>query len=719
MVQTYPVAAGIQLLTAIGAAGLWIALLLSEKQNAGSGFGLLVTGVIGWSLASGLSALLSDPVLTYAFGVSIYPFMLIGAIGWVYLTDNFTGKKITASRGVTASFGVVLLAEILVIASNQSHNLFYSGPAAAPASGVVEPVFGPLYWVHVAVTVGLFCWGFAYLGAEFQTAKGIYGEQMKAIAAGGLFPLTFSLAEMIGLIRITGIDLGVIGLSIAIIVLFYGMFYTDLLDLVPFQRDTLIENMDHAVIALDADGRILDLNAETTATFGVPTSAVGTLFAEAFESLPKLVDEVSTVTDGTKEISIESDDGQRDYSITVSSMARDDGPTGVFGVAEQRSTGRVVVIRDITAQRKRERRLKQYRSVVETAGDPIFVLDEHGTIELVNEAMVDFLGRDHGDLIGTHVGEFLQPENLSKMTETITHMALTGDKQEFMMERTESDGTTRTYEVHTQLIGNETPDDDAAGSVGVIRDVTEHESRKQELDLLGQVLTRVLRHNIRNDVIVIRGHAEVIAEKLEGQVASNAEVIISKSDDLTALAENAREAKEVLKQRNQREVLELTTAVDEALDESLYKYPHATLKRDLKQGWIRSHPSIWRGFRNLIENAILHNESDEPVVELASNVSNDWVELTIKDNGPGIHEDELEVFERDSETALSHGSGLGLWVVTWLVDRSGAEITFDSSDRGTEVTIRFERAPHPQSQPDQPEEVSGRPQGRTQTVEDR
>jgi signal transduction histidine kinase len=62
------------------------------------------------------------------------------------------------------------------------------------------------------------------------------------------------------------------------------------------------------------------------------------------------------------------------------------------------------------------------------------------------------------------------------------------------------------------------------------------------------------------------------------------------------------------------------------------------------------------------------------------------VTVTVEDDGPGIPAEEVEVLDREVETALQHGSGLGLWIVKWVIERSDASIAFDATD-GTRVDI--------------------------------
>lgn len=71
--------------------------------------------------------------------------------------------------------------------------------------------------------------------------------------------------------------------------------------------------------------------------------------------------------------------------------------------------------------------------------------------------------------------------------------------------------------------------------------------------------------------------------------------------------------------------------------------------------------------------------------------------ITVLDNGPGIPEREQALIMGEREiTQLNHATGIGLWVVKWVVESYGGELTFDESeDGGSAVTLRLDRADAP------------------------
>ena len=65
------------------------------------------------------------------------------------------------------------------------------------------------------------------------------------------------------------------------------------------------------------------------------------------------------------------------------------------------------------------------------------------------------------------------------------------------------------------------------------------------------------------------------------------------------------------------------------------------------------------------------------------------VRIAVTDDGPGIPDEEWAVVAGDSEiTQLQHASGLGLWLVKWVADRHGGDLTrLDVGSDGATVAV--------------------------------
>jgi signal transduction histidine kinase len=86
----------------------------------------------------------------------------------------------------------------------------------------------------------------------------------------------------------------------------------------------------------------------------------------------------------------------------------------------------------------------------------------------------------------------------------------------------------------------------------------------------------------------------------------------------------------------------------------------------------------------LIRNAIEHTDADDPKIHVSidSPKEAEGILVTVEDDGPGIPDKEIAVLSADEETPLEHSEGIGLWMVTWIVDAADGEITFEDSFLG-------------------------------------
>lgn len=105
--------------------------------------------------------------------------------------------------------------------------------------------------------------------------------------------------------------------------------------------------------------------------------------------------------------------------------------------------------------------------------------------------------------------------------------------------------------------------------------------------------------------------------------------------------------------------------------------------------------SIERIILNLLSNSIKHIHGEGNIV-VNINAYEDYVDITVKDDGEGIPKEYIEnVFNKfgqaDKSLSRKHeGSGLGLFIVKSLVEMHGGLINIESEvGVGTEVTIRL------------------------------
>jgi len=259
------------------------------------------------------------------------------------------------------------------------------------------------------------------------------------------------------------------------------------------------------------------------------------------------------------------------------------------------------------------------------------------------------------------------------------------------------DGTTRIV----RTTGHPIPGDDTPVLRGAIQDITEREGRRQQL----MVFNRVLRHNLRNGLNVVIGHAEGIEQALESvsfddvadaaaldQATENARRIISAAEDLLDTSERARTFDRVYEQIRDVKPVEIRPLLESIAEQYRDAHPGATVRVEGPAPAILANRHALRfAVDELVDNAFEHSTDAHPTVTLrVTERADDTIQLSVADRGEGIPEMEREVIADGEERPLKHGSGLGLWLVKWLVTPIGGSLEIeDNEPSGAVVSIVF------------------------------
>ncbi len=206
---------------------------------------------------------------------------------------------------------------------------------------------------------------------------------------------------------------------------------------------------------------------------------------------------------------------------------------------------------------------------------------------------------------------------------------------------------------------------------------------------LATVLNRVLRHNFRNSLTVIRGRAERIAEQFPASPETQS--LIDQTDRLLNLSEKARVLESVIVEEFDREETSLRSLLDRVIHDVSPEFPDASITlKEADDVTLAVRPDLERALYELIENAAKHTGA-APTVTVSVEAVPNAVRIRIDDNGAGLAEIEQQVLTEGTETPLEHGSGLGLWLAYWIVTSHDGTIEATVTDDGTCMSIELPR----------------------------
>jgi PAS domain S-box-containing protein len=350
--------------------------------------------------------------------------------------------------------------------------------------------------------------------------------------------------------------------------------------------------------------------------------------------------------------------------------------------------GFVAIQTDITEQKEREERLREYERAIEGANDFIAAIDADYRFLFANRQYRDYHGIDRDGLAGTRLDRALDTETWREV-EAHVQRALQGDRVRYQMTRPRPGRPDRTFDIRYYPLADEETGE-VRGVVGTMRDVTARRERERQLD----VLSRVLRHNLQNDMNIIMGNAETIADEATDEVKERAERIASTGGDLLEVTEKQKQITELLSEPRVVRPYEITGSIRRSVDRLRERHPEANISLSLPESIeVDTIPEITRAIRELIENAIEHSDRPAPTVTVSADVRDETVAIEIRDDGPGIPEQERTILtDNDEIEPLYHGSGMGLWLVDWIVTHSAGELSFEENDpRGSVVRLSLPR----------------------------
>lgn len=195
------------------------------------------------------------------------------------------------------------------------------------------------------------------------------------------------------------------------------------------------------------------------------------------------------------------------------------------------------------------------------------------------------------------------------------------------------------------------------------------------------MLDRVLRHNLRNDLTVVLGRAELLEDRLaDPENREMLSTIQRRCNRLMEFAEKARRAQHVLEHAftTNPSSVAVSAVVDRVAQRIQDSHPDASISTTVGADVTATVPRTMNiALSDLVKNAVEHNDRENPLVEVQVSQTNEAVEITVADDGPGIPGNELDVLTNGTETPLKHGSDIGFWLVHWIVTQAGGSLSVE------------------------------------------
>lgn len=237
--------------------------------------------------------------------------------------------------------------------TNEQSHLIWATLELSPRGELLllKTSYGPWFWAHAAYSYSLIMAGMVFVFQTYLRYSRPYRWQNASLIIGAVLPLLANFIFLSGLIRDPGLDYTAFAFALSILLMANAVFRHRLFDIVPIARHTAVSNMRDAMIVLDLQYRVVDVNhAATVLMEQAANDIVGRPLADLlYGSDKELLMSLWGIDDLHTEISTLVYGQNHYFDLQIAPLCDQ----------QQRLYGRLVVLHDITIHKIAEQSLSQ------------------------------------------------------------------------------------------------------------------------------------------------------------------------------------------------------------------------------------------------------------------------------------------------------------------------------------------------------------------------
>ncbi len=335
---------------------------------------------------------------------------------------------------------------------------------------------------------------------------------------------------------------------------------------------------------------------------------------------------------------------------------------------------------------------EKYRVLAETSADGVITIDPLGRLTYINPSFEKMLNRRKSQILATLLRDYLSEDSVYFFQQIFIDARKKDEKIENVeLELLHPSGEIVPIEVNIAPFKR---DDDFAGMVLTIRDITERRKVEDELKKSERLKTEFMNiaaHELKSPVTPIKGYLDlIISDKDSNDKIKNwAKISLRNSERLLRLVNDILDVSrlDTDTMRFDMEKLPIVAILDEiaedmkpAVEGKGLKF-NVDIQRDLPN-IMGDKYRLSQVLKNLLVNALKF--TDNGSISIVAKQKKDYILISIEDSGIGVSKDDLKkIFNKfyqayTGDDRKNEGTGLGLFICREILQKHKGKIWAES-----------------------------------------
>ena len=303
---------------------------------------------------------------------------------WFLFASEYTRKGRWATGRSLFILWIIPLITLILVFTNEIHHLIWAR-VYIPDDGLNVAVYerGPWFWINIFYSYWLMLVGSFMMADTYMRVTGIHKRQGVVFIGGLMFPWVMNVLYVLRAFPIPGFDPTPLGFIGTCLVVAWAFFSDRIFRIIPIARDMLLEAMPEAMLVIDNETRVVDLNAAARRRLTQHiTNPIGMTIRDAFPDFVSIIEKFHGVNEAVREVEISNRD-QQYFEVRITPLM--DNP--------RHQIGRLIIIVDISDRKRTELARREEHQYAEAIKDTAAIINSTLNLNEVLDRILENIGK--------------------------------------------------------------------------------------------------------------------------------------------------------------------------------------------------------------------------------------------------------------------------------------------------------------------------------------